>query len=106
MLTVDHYDLIKQKLRDGMSQREVAKKLGHSRNTVAKAVQYNLPPGYRMRRDRSKPAIESFTHIIDQWVKDNKKARHKQRQIAKKIHQCTPYSVSTWFFIDRSGIYL
>ena len=39
MLTVNHYDLIKQKLRDGMSQREVAKKLGHSRNTVAKAVQ-------------------------------------------------------------------
>lgn len=94
MLKVDHFDLIRQKLRDGMSEREVAKELGHSRNTVAKAVQFNLPPGYRMSRERSKPAIESFTHIIDQWVKDNRTAHPKQRQSAKKIHQrlCTEYS--------------
>jgi IS30 family transposase len=62
MLKVDHFDLIRQKLRDGMSERGVAKELGHSRNTVAKAVQFNLPPGYRMSRERSKPAIEAFTH--------------------------------------------
>ena len=94
MLTVDHYDLIRQNLRDGMSQRKVAKQLGHSRNTVAKAAQHNLPPGYRMSRERSKPAIEPFTHIIDQWIDDNKKTRHKQRQIAKKIYQrlCDEYS--------------
>lgn len=93
MLKVDHYDLIRQKLRDGMSQREIAKELGHSRNTVAKAVQYNLPPGYRMSKERSKPAIEPFTHIIKQWVDDNKKARPKQRQTAKKIYQrlCDEY---------------
>jgi transposase len=93
MLKVDHYDLIRQKLRDGMSQRKVAEELGHSRNTVAKAVQYNLPPGYRMSRERSKPAMEPFTHIIEQWVNDNKKARPKQRQTAKKIYQrlCDEY---------------
>jgi transposase len=90
---VDHYDLIRQKLRDGMSQREVAKALGHSRNTVAKAVQYNLPPGYHMSKERSKPAIEPFIHIIAQWVDDNKKARLKRRQTAKKIYQrlCDEY---------------
>jgi hypothetical protein len=28
MLKVEHFDLIRQKLRDGMSEREVAKELG------------------------------------------------------------------------------
>jgi transposase len=54
MLTVDHYDLIKQKLRDGMSQREVAKKLGHSRNTVAKAVQSRSAQSGCLRTIRSR----------------------------------------------------
>ena len=38
MLTMDHYEIIRRKVRDGMSQRDVAKELGHSRNTVSKAV--------------------------------------------------------------------
>ena len=95
MLQVDHYDLIRQKIRDGMSQRQVARELGHSRNTVAKALKFNIPPGYRMSQDRSKPTIESVANIIEQWVRDNKKSHHpKQRQTAKKIYQrlCDEYN--------------
>ena len=46
MLTVDHYETIRRKVRGGMSQRDVANKLGHSRNTVAKALKHPIPPGY------------------------------------------------------------
>ena len=39
MLTVDDYELIRRKVViEGMSQRDVAKELGHSRKTVAKAL--------------------------------------------------------------------
>lgn len=31
-------EIIRRKVRDGMSQRAVAKELGHSRKTVAKAI--------------------------------------------------------------------
>ena len=73
MLTVDHYEIIRRKVRDGMSQRDVSKELGHSRNTVAKALKHPIPPGYRLAQPRSKPAIESFTPILDEWIEQKKK---------------------------------
>jgi transposase len=60
MLTVDHYEVIRRKVRDGLSQREVARQLGHSRNTVAKALQYPIPPGYRLSQPRRQPVIAPF----------------------------------------------
>ena len=72
MLTVDHYEIIRRKVRDGMSQRDVSKELGHSRNTVAKALKHPIPPGYRLAQPRSKPTIEHFTHILDEWIEQNK----------------------------------
>ena len=40
VLEVEHYELIRRKHeREGMSQREIARELGHSRKTVAKAAQ-------------------------------------------------------------------
>jgi len=44
------YELIRRKVRDGMTQRDVAEELGHSRNTVAKALKHPIPPGYRMAK--------------------------------------------------------
>jgi len=93
VLTVDHYEVIRRKVRDGMSQREVAKELGHSRNTVAKALKYAIPPGYRLSQPRVKTIIEPFTHIIDAWLKADKNVKRKQRMLATKIHQrlCQEY---------------
>ena len=93
MLTVDHYEIIRRKVRGGMSQRDVAEKLGHSRNTVAKALKHPIPPGYRLAEPRSKPAIEPFTHILDEWVKQNKKTRRKQRMYVTKMFErlCDEY---------------
>ena len=93
MLTVDHYEIIRRKVRDGMSQREVAKELGHSRNTVAKALKYAIPPGYRLAEPRPKPTIESFTDILDEWIEQNKKTRRKQRMHATKMYErlCDEY---------------
>jgi transposase len=93
MLSVDHYEVIRRKVRDGFSQREAAEQLGHGRNTVAKALKYPIPPGYRLSQPRAKPVIEPFTGLLDQWIEDNKKLRPKQRQKAKKMYQrlCDEY---------------
>lgn len=42
------YELIRRKhYRDGQSARAIAKELGVSRKSVAKAIQNAAPPGYR-----------------------------------------------------------
>ncbi|MHB9071865.1 MAG: winged helix-turn-helix transcriptional regulator, partial [Sedimentisphaerales bacterium] len=80
MLTVDDYEIIRRKHRDeGLSQREIAEQLGHSRKTIKKALELGIPPGYRLTKPRPKPKIEPYTKIIDQWLKDDKTTRRKQR---------------------------
>ena len=64
MLTVDQHDLIRRKhLVDGMSQRAISHEMGYSRNTVAKAIVNTIPPGYRLSKQRPKPAIDPVTTI-------------------------------------------
>jgi transposase len=94
MLTVEEYEVIRRKVRDGMSQREVSRQLGYSRNTVAKALKYAIPPGYQQSKDRSKPSIAAFTAILDEWILQNKTTRRKQRMEVSKMHQrlCEEYS--------------
>ena len=88
MLAVDHYELIRRKVEiDGETQRDVAKELGHSRKTVAKALKLRLPPGYRLVKPRLKPVIEPVKHIIDAWLEQNKTAHRKQKQTGMRIYE-------------------
>jgi len=88
MLTVDHYELIRRKVEiDGQTQREVAKELGHSRKTVAKALKLRLPPGYQLSKPRPRPVLEPFKPILDAWIEQNKTARRKQRQKAMRMYE-------------------
>jgi transposase len=88
MLTVDHYELIRRTvLIEGKSQRDTAKELGHSRNTVSKALELRIPPGYRLSQPRPRPVIEPVKHIIDAWLEQNNKARRKQTQTAMRMYE-------------------
>lgn len=88
MLTVDHYELIRRKiLIDGLSQRDAAKDLGHSRKTVAKALELRIPPGYRLSQPRPRPVLDPFKHIIEAWLEQNRTAWAKQRQTAQRIYE-------------------
>ena len=94
MLTVDHYELIRRKvLIEGVSQRQAAKELGHSRKTVAKALAERLPPGYRLGQGRPRPVLEPVKAIIDAWLEQNTKTRPKQRQSARRMYErlCDEY---------------
>ncbi len=62
MLTVEHYELIRRKVViKGKSQRDVAKELGHSRETIAKALKLRIPPGYRLS------TCPSFVYMHTGW---------------------------------------
>ena len=88
MLTVGHYELIRRKVEiDGQTQRDVAKELGHSHKTVAKALRLRIPPGYRLSEPRPRPVIEPVKHIIDAWLEQNKTAHRKQKQTAMRIYE-------------------
>jgi len=88
MLTVADYELIRRKFFvDGQSARAIAKELGHSRKTVAKAIASAVPPGYRRSEPRERPAIERYRTIIDAWLEEDQSRPRKQRHTAQRIYE-------------------
>jgi transposase len=88
MLTVADYELIRRKhLLDGMSGRAIAEELGHSRKTVAKALAHPIPPGYRLKGPRARPAVEPYRAIIDAWLEEDQSRPRKQRHTAQRIYE-------------------
>ena len=88
MLTVAQYEVIRRKvLVDGLSQRMVARELGHSRKTVKKAVEQPLPPGYRRQKPRTQPVLEPVTAIIEAWLEADRERPRKQRHTAQRVFE-------------------
>jgi transposase len=88
MLTVADYELIRRSFFiDGQSARAIAKQLGHSRKTVAKAIANAVPPGYRLSQFRLRPAIERYRTIIDAWLEQDQSRPRKQRHTAQRIDE-------------------
>jgi transposase len=88
MLTVVDYELIRRKhFVDGQSGRAIAKELGHSRKSVAKALANAVPPGYRLSEPRLRPAIERYRTIIDAWLEEDRSRPRKQRHTAERIYE-------------------
>ena len=107
MLAVEHYELIRRKvLIDGLSQRDTAKELGHSRKTVAKALALRLPPGYRLTEPRPHPVLDPVRPIIDAWLEQNHTAPPKQRQNAKRMYErlCQEYGFTGHYATVRRYI--
>ena len=78
---------------EGLSQRQIAKKLGISRNTVSKYFRQQEPPttiqrqkiysGSKEYSDETKRVLP----IIDQWLEDDLKRWGKQRHTAANIYK-------------------
>jgi transposase len=88
MLTVNHFEIIRRKvLLDGQSQRDVARELGHSRKTIAKALVHASPPGYQMGVERKCPVMDAYRPVIEQWMEADRTAPPKQRHTAQRIYE-------------------
>src|SRR5260370_12845542 len=84
MLTVDHYALIRQLRRDGLTIRQIADQLHHSPKTILKALAHPeppvVPPG-----PRAAPVFGSFRLLVDAILDADEDAPRKQRHTASQV---------------------
>lgn len=75
---------------EGLSQRQIATKLGISRNTVSKYLKNNTAPTTILRKNvygtkEYSPETKRVIPIIDQWLEEDQKNWRKQKHTAIKI---------------------
>jgi transposase len=87
MLNVDHFLQIRLLHRDGLSIRAIAKRLGHSRATVRKALLSATPLPYRRTAPAACPKLGEFIGHIEQILSEDQSAPRKQRHTASRIFQ-------------------
>ena len=73
--------------RDGISQRELARRFGIDRKTISKILKHSTPPGYQRSKPPRRPKLDPFIVIIDQILIDDKDCPKKQRHTAKRIFE-------------------
>ena len=74
-------------LRDGLSQREAARRFGIDRGTVSKMVGHAAPPGYRQTRSRVRPKLDAHAAFIDEILKADLSEPRKQRHTILRIFE-------------------
>ena len=81
---------------DGLSRREAARRFGVHRNTIAKMLQFSIPPGYRRReRPVSKklgPHVPWIDGILDGDRSVHKKQRHTAHRLFERLRDERGYS--------------
>lgn len=87
MLTVDDYLQIRLLHRDGLSIRQIAKRLGHGRDTIKKTLLQATPRPYTRSQPAACPKLGPVTGAIDQILKEDESAPRKQRHTSARIFQ-------------------
>ena len=85
MLTVDHYALIRQLRRDGLTIRQIADQLHHSPKTILKALTHPEPPPVTWTAPREAPIFGPFRHLVDAILDADVEAPRKQRHTASQV---------------------
>ena len=85
---MEQHELIRRMVNvDGLSQREVARRLGHCRKTIAKALKTAAPAGYRRSQPVARPKLGPFEPIVIQWLKEDRCRHRKQRHTAVRVFE-------------------
>jgi transposase len=74
-------------LRDGLSQREAARRFGIDRGTVSKMVGHSAPPGYRQAGARVRPKLDAHAGFIEEILTSDLTAPKKQRHTIQRIFE-------------------
>jgi transposase len=86
MFTVELYAKIRRAvMADGLSRREAAKQFGVHRNTIAKMLQFSIPPGYRRRERPVSKKLGPHIAWIDTILEGDRSVHKKQRHTARRI---------------------
>jgi transposase len=73
--------------RDGLSQREAARRFGIDRGTVSKVLGHSVPPGYRRSQPRARPKLDAHAGFIDELLEADLTAPKKQRHTILRIFE-------------------
>jgi transposase len=73
--------------REGLSLRALARRHGVHRRAVRQALVSPLPPAKRSPSSRPAPKLGPFRALIDGWLEGDRDAPPKQRHTAKRIHR-------------------
>lgn len=88
MRTVELYAAVRRAVSvEGLSQREAARRFGLSRTTVAKMMQFSVPPGYRRSQAPRRPKLEPYLGVIDQILDEDTHSPRKQRHTAWRLFE-------------------
>ncbi|MDA1278297.1 MAG: IS21 family transposase [Verrucomicrobia bacterium] len=86
MFTVELYARIRRAvMADGLSRRDAAKQFGVHRNTIAKMLQFSVPPGYRRRERPVSKKLGPHMAWIDAILEGDRSVHKKQRHTAQRI---------------------
>jgi transposase len=85
---VELFELIRRdRDREGLSIRALARRHGVHRRAVRQALASPLPPAKRSPRSRPAPKLGGYRQIVDAWLEADREAPRKQRHTAKRIWQ-------------------
>ncbi|WP_168218901.1 IS21 family transposase [Limnoglobus roseus] len=85
MRTVDDFAEIRRLHRDGLSGRQIARRLGVGRDTVRKALGNPEPKPYTLAAPRPAPTFGPFQAVVDAIVAADADAPPKQRHTAMQV---------------------
>lgn len=72
--------------RDGLSQREITKRTGLSRNTVRRYLKNDITePVYTKRQTLGK--VDEFEELLISWLKREARRRRKERKTVKNLYE-------------------
>jgi transposase len=88
MFTVELYAKIRRAVMvDGLSRREAARRFGVHRNTIAKMLQFSVPPGYRRRERPVSKKLGPYMAWIDAVLEGDRIVHKKQHHTAHRIFE-------------------
>src|SRR3990172_12144256 len=88
MKTVDDYERIRKAYYlEGLSIREIGKRLHHGRTLIRKAIDQAQPEGYRLKIPRPAPVLAPYKPKIDALILESEQLPRKQRYTGHKIYQ-------------------
>ena len=85
---VEQFEQIRRdREREGLSIRELARRHGVHRRAVRQALASPLPPPRRRPEGRPAPKLGAYRPLIDEWLLADREAPRKQRHTAKRVWQ-------------------
>lgn len=74
-------------LVEGLSQSEVARRLGHTKRSVSKALKDGQPRQYTLTAPRQSPVADAVCNIVQQWLDEDQSKPRKQRHTQTRIYE-------------------